>query len=130
MADRLQRLIHLINKTGDKLIVFDQQNSDNCYVISSLSDYEEVVKEGGDIKGLTEDELIDKINRDIAIWKNGQVQGSEFSDFPQEYTENQTEPEPEVTQSWSPPKPSFEREPPKNNWTIPESRRREADSTI
>lgn len=129
MADRLQRLIHLINKTGDKLIVFDQQNSDNCYVISSLSDYEQVVKEGGDIKGLTEDELIDKINRDIAIWKNGQVQGSEFSDFPQEYIENQTDTEPEVPKSWSPPKPSFERETPKNNWTIPESRRREADST-
>ena len=129
MQDRLQRLIHLINKTGDKLIVFDQQNPDNCYVISSLPDYEHIVKEGADIKGLTEDELIDKINRDIAIWKNGQVQGSEFSDFSQEYTENQVTEEPEVPQSWSPPKPSFDSQPPKNNWTIPESRRREADST-
>ncbi|QQS60059.1 hypothetical protein IPN41_02945 [Candidatus Falkowbacteria bacterium] len=130
MSDRLQRLIHLINKTGDKLIVFDQQNPDNCYVISGLSDYEHIVKEGSDIKGLTEDELIDKINRDIAIWKNGQVQGSEFSDFSQEYTGNQENVESEISQSWSPPKPSFERQVAKNNWTIPESRRREADLNI
>lgn len=130
MPDRLQRLIHLINKTGDKLIVFDQLEPDNCYVISSLSDYEHIVKEGDGVKGLTEDELIDKINRDIAIWKNGQVQGSEFSDFSQEYTENQESSQSEIPESWSPPKPSFGNNPPKNNWTIPESRRREADSTI
>jgi hypothetical protein len=129
MQDRLQRLIHLINKTGDKLIVFDQQNPDNCYVISGLTDYEDIVKEGSDVKGLTEDELIDKINRDIAIWKNGQVQGSEFSDFTQEYTESPVSSEDISTQSWTPPKPSFGQRPVKNNWTIPESRRREADST-
>ena len=130
MLDRLQRLIHLINKTGDKLIVFDQLEPDNCYVISSLSDYEHIVKEGNGVQGLTEDELIDKINRDIAIWKNGQVQGPEFSDYSQDYTENSENKERETPRTWSPPKPSLEHPVSKNSWTIPESRRREADSTI
>ena len=136
MSDRLQRLIHLINKTGDKLIVFDENQSDNCYVLSSLSDYEEMVKNSQSVKGLTEDELIDKINRDIAVWKTDQAPGPEFSDFSKDFEENAPSSVPEQTpddsmptSSWSPPKASFEQKPSKNSWTIPESRLRKADST-
>ncbi|HRH33135.1 MAG TPA: hypothetical protein PK720_03295 [bacterium] len=132
MSDRLQRLIHLINKTGDKLIVFDENKEDNCYVISSLSNYEGLVHQSGGVKGLTEDELIDKINRDIAVWKSDQAPGPEFSDFSQEFEENQQNSVSEErvpTPIWSPPKASFDRKPAKNSWTIPESRLREADST-
>jgi len=129
MNEKLEHFINLIAKTGDKLLVYDRHNPDNSFVVVSMNEYERLTATTDTVKGLTEDELIDKINRDIAIWKNGQVQGSEFSDFSQEYTENQVTEEPEVPQSWSPPKPSFDSQPPKNNWTIPESRRREADST-
>ncbi len=129
MLDRLQHLIHLINKTGDKIVVFDQYQADNSFVISSLKSYENSVEKADNVKDLTEDELIDKINRDIAIWKNSQVQGSEFSDFSSEYTENKEDSNQEIARPWSPPKASFERpSASKNVWKIPESRRREADS--
>lgn len=129
MLDRLQHLIHLINKTGDKIVFFDQYHSDNCFVISSLKSYENTVEKVDNVKDLTEDELIDKINRDIAIWKNSQVQGSEFSDFSSEYTENKEDMNHKSASTWSPPKASFERpSTSKNLWKIPESRRREADS--
>lgn len=135
MSDRLQRLIQLINKTGDKLIVFDSNQSDNCYVISSLKDYERLIKESGGVKGLTEDELIDKINRDIAVWKSDQTEGLEFSGFSDDYAVDSAPPEPTESgapEGWNPPKPST---PPvskeaKNMWKIPESRRRDAEFTV
>ncbi len=134
MSDRLQRLIHLINKTGDKLIVFDQEQPDNCYVISNLRDYEQMVKDGGSVKGLTEDELIDKINRDIAVWKSDQRENLDFANFSQEFEGSEevgTDPEPKP---WTPPKPmnpnNTSSPDPKNIWKIPESRRREAEFTI
>ncbi len=131
MQDRLQRLIHLINKTGDKLIVFDQQNSDNCYVISSLSGYEDIVKEGSDVKGLTEDELIDKINRDIAVWKSDQRETLDFSNFSEEFVASEEAPVVVEEKTWTPPKPSSpSNQESKNMWKIPESRRREAEFTI
>lgn len=129
MTDRLHRLIQLINKTGDKLIVFDSANSDNCYVISSLKDYERLIKDSGSVKGLTEDELIDKINRDIAVWKSDQTENLEFSEFSEE-TEALTEQIDANPVTWTPPKPATSDSTPKNMWKIPESRRREAEFTM
>lgn len=134
MSDRLQRLIQLVNKTGDKIIVFDNSQADNCYVISSLKDYERLIKDSGGVKGLTEDELIDKINRDIAVWKSDQAQELEFSGFSEDYTPEQPLVNPEEAQEpvgWKPPKPtSPHSEEAKNIWKIPESRRREAEFTV
>lgn len=134
MPDRLQRLIQLINKTGDKLIVFDPEQSDNCYVISSLKDYERLIKDTGGVKGLTEDELIDKINRDIAVWKSDQAEGLDFSDLSDDYAVGPVSVEsnePVGSNSWNPPKPSIlaDSKETKNMWKIPESRRREAEFT-
>ena len=38
----------------------------------SLIEYEKLVIGRSEVRGLTEDELLDKINRDIAIWKSEQ----------------------------------------------------------
>lgn len=131
MSDRLQRLIHLINKTGDKLIVFDQDQPDNCYVISSLRDYEQTVKETTSVKGLTEDELIDKINRDIAVWKSDQRESLDFSNFSEEFVATEEDQVASEEKTWTPPKPSSpSNQESKNMWKIPESRRREAEFTI
>lgn len=135
MSDRLQRLIQLINKTGDKLIVFDSYQSDNCYVISSLKDYERLIKDTGGVKGLTEDELIDKINRDIAVWKSDQAEGLEFSGLSDDYATESTpveSSEPVGSEGWNPPKPSAPTDSTetKNMWKIPESRRREAEFNL
>ncbi len=72
MQDQLQKAINLVKKTGDKLIVFDSAKPDNVFVVLSLKDYENLVLGKSEVRGLTEDELLDKINRDIAIWKNQQ----------------------------------------------------------
>lgn len=72
MQDQLQKAINLVKKTGDKLIVYDSSKPDNTFVILALKDYENLVLGKSEVRGLTEDELLDKINRDIAIWKSEQ----------------------------------------------------------
>ena len=70
MQSQFQKAIDLIKKTGDKLIIFDSAKPDNVYVIMGLKDYENLVFGKSEVRGLTENELLDKINRDIAIWKS------------------------------------------------------------
>lgn len=68
----MQKAINLAKKTGDRLIVFESPVSESAYIVMSLNEYEKMSVSKNDIKGLTEDELLDKINRDIAIWKSEQ----------------------------------------------------------
>ncbi len=75
--DQLQRFIDLVNKTGDKLVIFDRYQPDNSFVILGINDYEQLVTKPSALGDLTEEELADKINGDIAIWKNEQL----LSDF-------------------------------------------------
>ena len=70
MQDQLQRAINLSKKTGDKLIIFDSAKAEEACVVLPLEDYENLVLKMSEIKNLTEDELLDKVNCDIAIWKN------------------------------------------------------------
>ena len=72
MQDQFQKAIKLAKKTGDRLIVFDPAKSDLTYVIMALDEYERLAIKRSEVRGLTEDELLDKINRDIAIWKSEQ----------------------------------------------------------
>ncbi len=72
MPNQLQKVINLAKKTGDRIIVFDTDGFDNIYVIMSLDEYEKLVIGKSEVRNLTEDELLDKINRDIAIWKSEQ----------------------------------------------------------
>lgn len=111
MNDRLQQLIRLIKQTGDKLVVFDSLAPDDSYVIMPAPDYEKLAGRARGVKGLTEDELIDKINQDITVWKSERSGSPGFSDFPKENKEIH--------------KPT-----PKSVWKIPESRKREAQEII
>jgi len=72
MQSQLQKAINLIKKTGDRLMIFDSRKPDNVHVIMNLKDYENLILGKSEVRGLTEDELLDKINRDIAIWKSEQ----------------------------------------------------------
>ena len=72
MQDQLQKAIILAKKTGDRLIIFDPSNVDSTYVVMPLEHYERLVIKKSEVKGLTEQELLDRINRDIAIWKSEQ----------------------------------------------------------
>ena len=66
----LDKVLDLIAKTGDKAIVVSDQHKP--YVIMSIGEYQGLLHSVSSVKGLTEDELLDKINRDIAVWKASQ----------------------------------------------------------
>jgi hypothetical protein len=83
MYNQLQKAIDLVKKTGDRLMVFDSANPENIYVVMSLKDYENLILGKSEVRGLTEDELLDKINRDIAIWKSDQDFQEKLAEFKQ-----------------------------------------------
>ena len=71
----LDRLIKLAKKTGDRLIVHNPADETDV-VIMDVNDYENLfdAKQDGltssqDVRGLSERELLNQINRDIAIWR-------------------------------------------------------------
>lgn len=66
----LKRILDLIRKTGDKYI-FEDDNGD-VFVVLSLDDYENFIFKNNQLKNLSEEELLNKINKDIAIWKVSQ----------------------------------------------------------
>ncbi len=88
--ESIEKVINLIKKTGDKVVILDKFGGLDC-VVMAISDYEKLVLGKSDIKGLTEDELLDKINRDIEIWKGSQESGHlpiDQRDFSQELDRN------------------------------------------
>lgn len=87
MQDQLQKAINLAKKTGDKLIVFDSSRPDNVFMVLSLKDYENLVLGKSEVRGLTEDGLLDKINRDIAIWKSDQAEADNSESIPNSFRE-------------------------------------------
>ncbi|MDD4332741.1 MAG: hypothetical protein PHT51_01375 [Patescibacteria group bacterium] len=72
MQNQLEKAISLVKKTGDRIIVVNGANTDDIFVVISLDEYEKLTIGKSEVRGLTEDELLDKINRDIAIWKSEQ----------------------------------------------------------
>jgi hypothetical protein len=121
MVDRLERFINLIAKTGDKLIVYDRHNEDDSFVLVGLNEYERLFTEVSDVKDLTEDELIDRINRDIVFWKANQKNN--------DYPKTMANVSPFSVASEVRPNNQFTKKTTKgNHWTIPESRRHEADA--
>lgn len=102
--EQLKRILNLIKKTGDKVVVFDASASDDSYVLMNFDSYEgmvssekainnnskiqtekqveDIIKKeepsanisdlSGENGNLTEEDLTDKINREISVWKNSQ----------------------------------------------------------
>jgi hypothetical protein len=91
---QLQRIFELIKKTGDRLIVVDG-NSGQSFAVMNIDDYEllvddncecfdQVLDDNGDsddfypeefekeIPDLSEQEMLQKINNDIALWRDAQ----------------------------------------------------------
>lgn len=79
MSQELKKVIKLVKKTGDRIIVFDPEEGEENFVVLPWEEYEKLLGDRGfpvqnqtserNVKNLTENELIDKINRDIAAWK-------------------------------------------------------------
>lgn len=71
MTEEFRKVLDLIKRTGDKLVFYDSSN-DSSFVILPLDQYEKLLAGTPGVKGLTEQELLDKINRDIALWRSEQ----------------------------------------------------------
>jgi len=104
MESQLQKALRVARKTGDKVIVFDQE-SDSSFVVMPLEDYERLAEKRSEVQGLTEREMIDKINRDIALWKSDQ---EFFDDELREGEENEEKDEFPVRKKWA--IPDFKKE--------------------
>ncbi|MFH1187552.1 MAG: hypothetical protein V1688_01675 [bacterium] len=69
--NNLAKITKLLSR-GEKIIVVNEQ-ADPQFVVMNMGEYEKIINNFDiDIKGLTEEELLAKINRDIAIWKSTQ----------------------------------------------------------
>ncbi|MFA5155368.1 MAG: hypothetical protein WC453_02950 [Patescibacteria group bacterium] len=96
--EQLKKILDLIKRTGDRVIIFDSQEPDDSYVIMDFASY--AAKQSGHdpvapaqpaatsakdmasaelspisakSDNLTEEDLTDKINREISMWKNRDV---------------------------------------------------------
>ena len=61
MNNEFKKVLDLIKRTGDKLVFYDSTN-DSSFVILPLNEYEKLMFNKHNIKGLTEQELLDRIN--------------------------------------------------------------------
>jgi hypothetical protein len=65
-----KRILELIRKTGDRYVFEDDDGE--IFVVMPANDYENIVLKNSEIKDLTERELLNKINKDIAVWRDMQ----------------------------------------------------------
>lgn len=92
--EQLKKILNLIKKTGDRVVIFDANNPGDSYVVMDIDRYAAMVSDEKELvqsvpvetieteikpvnkpkieetENLTEEDLTDKINREISIWKN------------------------------------------------------------
>ena len=122
MSDNFQKALNLSRKTGTRLIVFDSSASGGASVIMPMEEYEKLV-DREPVRDLTEGELIDKINRDIALWKSEQEGHLEAPSGLFKIGESKPDLDRKTADG------SF-RPSPKKRWGIPESRKSAAAEVV
>ena len=71
MPQGLKKIIQLVKKTGDNCIILDHEGNP-AYVIMDFDRYENLALGQAEVSKLSENELVNKINRDVAEWKSNQ----------------------------------------------------------
>ncbi|HNV12747.1 MAG TPA: hypothetical protein PK686_01400 [bacterium] len=69
MSKQLKQVINLSKKTGDRIIVFDNSEPEDSFVLMSLDQYESLVNNEKK-EGLTERKNIDNIKKDENVANN------------------------------------------------------------
>lgn len=77
--EQFKKILKLIKKTGDKVIIYNELEPENSFALMDLEKYENLVEGNidekiklkiADTRDLTTDDITDKINCDISTWKN------------------------------------------------------------
>lgn len=82
--EQLKKILKLIKRTGDRVVIFDASFPEDSFVVMDLDRYagmmdkedlvnKEIVvnnQKAPEKENLTEEDLTDKINREISMWKN------------------------------------------------------------
>ncbi|PWB38432.1 MAG: hypothetical protein C3F02_03700 [Parcubacteria group bacterium] len=76
---KIDEVLDLAHRTGDKVIVVSEFH--DPYMIMSVKEYEALLHRSSPIKDMTEDQLLEKINRDIAVWKASQDEGTDLTGY-------------------------------------------------
>ena len=67
----MEKIISLVKRMGDRCVVVDTEGNP-LYVVLSFSEYEKLISGSENLAALNEDEMLDKINRDVASWRASQ----------------------------------------------------------
>lgn len=73
-SSQINRVMKLVKKTGDKVVLMDNE-SDAVMMLMDIDAYEKLltvsqpVEVTPRIEHLTEEELMEKINKDVAVWR-------------------------------------------------------------
>lgn len=81
--NQLNRLLKLVNRTGDRLVVLDKE-TESAIVMMEIDEYEKLLDGGPRLEDMSESDILDKINREIAIWREKNVANSAVSDMEEE----------------------------------------------
>jgi hypothetical protein len=73
----LDRLIDLAQRTGDRLIVHNPVEQQDV-VIMSVDEYENLIDSRRSVHGLSSDQLLDQINRDISAWRTDKEESEQW----------------------------------------------------
>ena len=72
------KILQLVAQSGDRFIFKENEND---FVVMNLEEYEKLIRfkeQNKDLLELSEEELVDKINQDIAEWRANQQLSSDF----------------------------------------------------
>jgi hypothetical protein len=82
MFSEFDKIFDLVSSTGDKVII---HNAGKNYVLMPFEKYEKVIKQPleaeNSITELSEDELLERINNEIARWRENQLESENLPYF-------------------------------------------------
>lgn len=91
---QLDRIIKLVRRTGDRFVIMDKE-TEEVMVLMNLGEYENLLNDVTPVACLPEEDMLQKINHDIARWREQNLKNIE-PDWEESETEDEEPTEAEV----------------------------------
>lgn len=85
MKNQLDKIIYFVKNTGDRVIVL---KDDSEFVVIPLDEYEGLFRHKKELTAMTEEEILSRVNREIALWRESQKICTDDIDFPEDEAED------------------------------------------